>query len=148
MKEKIISEDSINILDIQKYATFIAKMLKNKDVVIMRGNLGYGKTTLTRYIAKELESESIVSSPSFTIINEYDIILEGKESVLRHIDLYRLESEDEIYSIGLDAFIYEDGVSIIEWGDKFIDFFNKPYYILEIENIDDDERFFRLLLSK
>lgn len=146
MEKKLIREDRVSLDNIEDYVASITKIFKNKDIVIMKGNLGYGKTTLTRHIAHHFNSSDIVSSPSFTIINEYDIVFEGEESVLRHIDLYRLESYDDLYSIGLDSFIYEDGISIIEWGDKFIDFFNSPYYILEIESISDDERLFRLFL--
>ena len=146
MEKKLIREDNVSLDNISEYTASISKIFKNKDIIIMKGNLGYGKTTLTRHIAKNFDSENIVSSPSFTIINEYDIVFDGEESVLRHIDLYRLESYDDLYSVGLDSFIYEDGISIIEWGDKFIDFFNAPYYILEIESMHDDERLFRLFL--
>ncbi len=148
MNRQLIREDKINIDDIESYGKIIACLLKNKDVIIMIGSLGYGKTTLTRNIAKSLESEDIITSPTFTIINEYNIILENEESVLRHVDLYRLESEDDIDSIGLYDIIYSDGVSIIEWGDKFINFFEKPYYILEIERLDDNNRNFKLFIEK
>ena len=146
MEKKLIREDSVSLDNISEYTASVSKIFKNKDIIIMKGNLGYGKTTLTRHIARNFDSENIVSSPSFTIINEYDIVFDGEESVLRHIDLYRLESYDDLYSVGLDSSIYEDGISIIEWGDKFIDFFNTPYYILEIESVDDDKRLFRLFL--
>jgi len=146
MEKKLIREDNVSLDNIKNYVASISKIFKNKDIIIMKGNLGYGKTTLTRHIAHYFNSSDIVSSPSFTIINEYDIVFEGEENILRHIDLYRLESYDDLYSIGLDSFIYEDGINIIEWGDKFIDFFNTPYYILEIESISDDERLFRLFL--
>ena len=148
MSRQLIREDKINIDDIESYGKIIACLLKNKDVIIMIGSLGYGKTTLTRNIAKSLESEDIITSPTFTIINEYNIILENEESILRHVDLYRLESEDDIDSIGLYDIIYSDGVSIIEWGDKFIDFFEKPYYILEIERLDENNRNFKLFIEK
>ena len=148
MNRQLIREDKINIDDIESYGKIIACLLKNKDVIIMIGSLGYGKTTLTRNIAKSLESEDIITSPTFTIINEYNIMLENEESVLRHVDLYRLESEDDIDSIGLYDIIYSDGVSIIEWGDKFIDFFEKPYYILEIERLDENNRNFKLFIEK
>ena len=148
MNRQLIREDKINIDDIESYGKIIACLLKNKDVIIMIGSLGYGKTTLTRNIAKSLESEDIITSPTFTIINEYNIMLENEESILRHVDLYRLESEDDIDSIGLYDIIYSDGVSIIEWGDKFINFFEKPYYILEIERLDENNRNFKLFIEK
>lgn len=148
MSRQLIREDKINIDNIEGYGKIIACILKNKDIIIMIASLGYGKTTLTRNIAKALESEDMITSPTFTIINEYNIMLKNEESVLRHVDLYRLESEYDIDSIGLYDIIYTDGISIIEWGDKFIDFFEKPYYILEIERLDENNRSFKLFIEK
>lgn len=144
MNIKIISEENISINNIDKFANIVASTLKNKDILIMEGNLGYGKTTLTRAVAKILNSDNIVSSPSFTLINEYDIYLDGKKTVLRHIDLYRLDNYDELYNIALDEIIANDGISIIEWGNKFIDFFTTPYYLLNIAFISDSDRTFKL----
>ena len=94
MKKNIFTKKS-NIENIEEIASFLCDILKNGDLIIMKGNLGFGKTTFVRIFAKLLKSDDIVSSPSFTLINEYDIILKSEETILRHVDLYRLSSEDE-----------------------------------------------------
>ena len=97
MKKEIIKEEkNINLEDIEKIAEFFKGILKDGNIVIMEGNLGFGKTTFVRILSRLMESEDIVSSPSFTLINEYDIILNGEESILRHVDLYRLEKKEEL----------------------------------------------------
>lgn len=139
----LILEEIVSIENINKFAQKIIPLIKNKDVFILEGDLGYGKTTLVRSMARALSAESIVSSPTFTIINEYDIIMRGEETVMRHIDLYRLRDVSEVYALGLFEIINENGVSFIEWGDKFIEIF-KNCYKLKIEMIDENTRKFTL----
>ena len=135
MKKNIFTKKS-NIENIEEIASFLCDILKNGDLIIMKGNLGFGKTTFVRIFAKLLKSDDIVSSPSFTLINEYDIILKNEETILRHVDLYRLSSEDELNNIGFK----ERGITMIEWGDKFESYFDKPYYELEIEMLENEEK--------
>lgn len=145
MKENILNKKS-NIENIEYIAKFLCNIIKDGDLIIMKGNLGFGKTTFVRIFAKLLKSEDIISSPSFTLINEYDIILAGKKTILRHVDLYRLSSEDELNDIGFKDKIKENGITMIEWGDKFENYFDKPYYELEIEMIEDNSRLYRINL--
>ena len=143
MKKNILTKES-NIENIEEIALFLVDTLKNGDLIIMSGDLGFGKTTFVRIFAKLLKSEDIVSSPSFTLINEYDIILKEEETVLRHVDLYRLSSEDELDNIGFKDKIKENGITMIEWGDKFESYFDKPYYELKIEMIEESSRLYRI----
>lgn len=147
MKKEILKEEeNINIDNIESIASFFKSILKNGDIVIMEGNLGFGKTTFVRILSRLLESEDIVSSPSFTLINEYDIILEGKESILRHVDLYRLDNREELDDIGFKDKIRENGITLIEWGNKFKDYFEAPYYLFEIEMKEENSRLYRISL--
>lgn len=147
MKKEIIKEEkNISLDDIEKIAEFFKSVLKDGDIVIMEGNLGFGKTTFVRILSRLMESEDIVSSPSFTLINEYDIILNGEESILRHVDLYRLEKEDELDDIGFKDKIRENGITMIEWGNKFKDYFEAPYYLFEIEMNEENNRLYRISL--
>ncbi|TVL46651.1 tRNA (adenosine(37)-N6)-threonylcarbamoyltransferase complex ATPase subunit type 1 TsaE [Brachyspira hyodysenteriae] len=147
MKKEIIKEEkNISLDDIEKIAEFFKSVLKDGDIVIMEGNLGFGKTTFVRILSRLMESEDIVSSPSFTLINEYDIILNGEESILRHVDLYRLEKEDELDDIGFKDKIRENGITMIEWGNKFKDYFDAPYYLFEIEMYEENNRLYRISL--
>jgi len=82
-------------------------------VLSLEGPLGAGKTTLIKGIAQALGISEVVTSPSFTIMSVYEGRLD-----LYHIDLYRLPSEEEIDDLGLDDYLYGDGISVIEWGDK------------------------------
>lgn len=145
MKENILSKKT-DIENIEDIAKFLCDIIKEGDLIIMKGNLGFGKTTFVRIFAKLLKSEDIISSPSFTLINEYDIILAGEETTLRHVDLYRLSSKDELDNIGFKDKIKENGITMIEWGDKFEDYFDKPYYQLEIEMIEENVRLYRINL--
>ena len=147
MKKEIIKEEKdISLENIEKVAEFFKDVLKDGDVVIMEGNLGFGKTTFVRILSILMESEDIVSSPSFTLINEYDIILNGEESILRHVDLYRLEKKEELDDIGFKDKIRENGITMIEWGNKFIDYFEAPYYLFEIEMNEENNRLYRISL--
>ncbi|WP_020004209.1 tRNA (adenosine(37)-N6)-threonylcarbamoyltransferase complex ATPase subunit type 1 TsaE [Brachyspira innocens] len=147
MKKEILKEEeNIDINSIENIAEYLKSILKDGDIVIMEGNLGFGKTTFVRILSRLLESDNIVSSPSFTLINEYDIILNGKESTLRHVDLYRLDSKEELDDIGFKDKIKENGITIIEWGNKFINYFETPYYLFEIEMKEENSRLYRISL--
>ena len=145
MKKNIFTKKS-TIENIEEITLFLCDILKNGDLIIMSGDLGFGKTTFVRIFAKLLKSDDIVSSPSFTLINEYDIILKGEETILRHVDLYRLSSEDELDNIGFKDKIKENGITMIEWGEKFESYFDKPYYELKIEMIEENSRLYRINL--
>lgn len=95
----------------------IARDLPAAAVVLLIGNLGTGKTTLAKGIAKGLGAAEPdeVSSPTFTLIHEY-----GGGRVY-HVDLYRLDSEAEVQSLGLDEIFERDAVVLVEWGEKFPD---------------------------
>lgn len=97
----------------EKFGYELAKSLVGGDVIALTGDLGAGKTCLTRGIAGGLGSTSHVSSPTFTIVNEY----EGGRLMLFHFDTYRLSGPDDFLMSGLDEYFYRDGVCVIEWSD-------------------------------
>ena len=90
----------------------LGQILKAPSVVCLTGDLGAGKTTFTKSIAKGLGIEEHITSPTFTIVNEY----EGREK-LYHFDVYRISSPDEMYEIGFEEYLSSDGICIIEWAD-------------------------------
>lgn len=97
----------------------IAKGLKKGTTILLRGDLGAGKTTFTGFLCEALGVEDVVSSPSFTIVKEYY----AKDFKIYHIDLYRLSSGEELIEIGFDEIINdESSVKIIEWPDIAIDY--------------------------
>ena len=144
LEQKLVYQKNISIDEIDNLSSTIIDIAKNKDIFILNGDLGYGKTTLVRSIANKMQTNTIVSSPTFTIINEYDVIFKNNESILRHVDLYRLDDITEAYTIGLLDIIYEDGITFVEWGSKFIDLFN-DYYLIDIEMLDENNRAYKIL---
>ena len=95
--------------------TKIGESLQSGDLVLLFGDLGAGKTTLTQGIARGLgvAEDEYVRSPSFTLINEY----RGKMPVF-HIDLYRIESVSQLENLGLEEILFGEGTSIVEWAEK------------------------------
>jgi tRNA threonylcarbamoyladenosine biosynthesis protein TsaE len=118
----------------------LARSLPVPGVVLLRGDLGTGKTTLTRGIAQGLglKDPSLVNSPSFTLINVY----EGACPIY-HVDLYRLQGARDLYSIGLDDFLGNEGVTIIEWSER-LDFSLEGAIEIELKDAGDDRRELRV----
>ena len=100
-----------NIDDTTNLGINLGKLLNSGDVVCLTGDLGTGKTHITKGIAKGLGINDTITSPTFTIVNEYD----SGRLKLNHFDVYRVNDPDEIYAIGFDDYIFSDAVSIIEW---------------------------------
>lgn len=88
----------------------LGKLVHSGDIICLNGDLGAGKTHLTKGIAEGLEIYDHITSPTFTIVNEYYGRLK-----LYHFDVYRVNDPDEISAIGFDEYIFSDGVSVIEW---------------------------------
>ena len=97
----------------ERFGRELAKSLCAGDVIALTGDLGAGKTCLTRGIADGLGSTAHVSSPTFTIVNEYD----GGRLMLFHFDTYRLSGPDDFLMSGLDEYFFRGGVCVIEWSD-------------------------------
>lgn len=91
----------------------LGRMLNPGDVICLTGDLGTGKTHITKGIAKGLGITDTITSPTFTIVNEYD----SGRIKLNHFDVYRVGDPDEVYAIGFDDYIFSDAVSVIEWAD-------------------------------
>jgi tRNA threonylcarbamoyladenosine biosynthesis protein TsaE len=101
----------------QAWGKQLAPTLAAGDVIALCGNLGAGKTQITRGIVAGMESKADVTSPTFTLVHEY---LDGRLPVF-HFDFYRMESAAEVIGIGWDEFLNEPGVIIVEWADMFPD---------------------------
>ena len=84
-------------------------------VLLFNGEMGVGKTTLIKELVKQLGIKDIASSPTFSLVNEYRTN-DGKK--VYHFDFYRIESEEEVYDIGIEDYFYDDHWCFIEWGEK------------------------------
>ncbi|MDP2981952.1 MAG: tRNA (adenosine(37)-N6)-threonylcarbamoyltransferase complex ATPase subunit type 1 TsaE [Candidatus Latescibacter sp.] len=94
-------------------AAAFARTLRSGDVVALTGELGAGKTVFAKGIASALKVEGEVTSPTFTLINEH-----RGEVTLYHMDLYRLNSLREMLDIGVEEYLYSDGICLVEWAEK------------------------------
>ena len=117
----------------QKIAADFADTLKGGEVIAMYGDLGAGKTAFTQGLAKALGIKQHVTSPTFTIVNEY----EGR-LMLYHFDVYRIADPEEMYEIGYDEYIESDGVCIIEWAELIEDVLPDEY--MKVTILKNDEK--------
>ena len=139
MEFKVYSVDDTTKLGIK-----LGKLLKPGDIICLTGDLGTGKTHITKGIAKGLDINDNITSPTFTIVNEY----ESGRLKLNHFDVYRVSDPDEIYAIGFDDYIFSDAVSIIEWANYIEDILPKEYLHIHIEkNLDNGENFRTITLT-
>ncbi len=116
---KIISNSEQDTIELGKK---IAEKLEKGTVIVLTGDLGSGKTKLTEGILTYFGLENEISSPTFTIVNEYNT----ENLNIYHFDVYRLEDVDEFYAIGGDEY-FEKGASIIEWGEMIEEALPKKY---------------------
>ncbi len=121
----------------------LGKCLEKGDVVTLNGDLGAGKTHFTKGIAKGLNVDDYITSPTFTIVNEH----EGRIP-LYHFDVYRIEDVYEMYEIGFEEYLYGEGVCIVEWSDKVKDMLPKDTIDIIISVIDDNTREFKISSKK
>ena len=121
-----------NLEETEKFGIFLGENLRPGDVLCLNGYLGAGKTTLTKSIAKGLGIDDYVTSPTFTIVNEY-----YGDINLYHIDTYRLDDKIDVEYLGFDEYFYSDGVTIVEWADKIRDALPEEYMEINISSKDD-----------
>lgn len=113
----------------------LAPLLKPGDVLAMTGDLGTGKTRWAQGVCQGLDVSDPVVSPTFTLVNEY----QGRLPVY-HIDLYRLTDAVEGLTFGLDDYMYGNGISLIEWADRAVDFLPRSYLAVELYHLEDSKR--------
>lgn len=130
---------SKSIEDTYVLAEKIAKQLTGGEIVLLNGELGAGKTTFTKGLAKALGVTESVVSPTFMIMCEYVGRLP-----LYHFDMYRIEEEDELEELGLTDYLYENGVCVIEWN-KFTHLPKDKLLTINISSIDETTRRYEVL---
>jgi len=117
----------------------IARFLHEGSVVALRGNLGTGKTCLTKGIARGLGISEEITSPTYTIVSEYP----GKLS-LYHLDVYRLNGDDDFAALGGEEFLYGQGVSVIEWSERIPGSIPDDAIFIKLELLGGDNRRIRI----
>lgn len=132
MKEEFISHSPKETIELGKE---IAVQLSPGDIVGLIGELGTGKTLLAQSIAKTLGVKDYVTSPSFKLINEYP-----SKFPVYHIDLFRLSSRQQIQDLGLEEYLFANGLSIIEWAEKIRDWLPEHTLIVELSYLSKTSR--------
>jgi len=124
----------------QRFGKELGHLARAGDVILLVGNLGAGKTCLTQGIAWGLNIDGYARSPSFVVVKEY----RGRLPMY-HIDLYRLDNIAEIIDLGLDDYLYGNGLCVVEWADKALDLMPPQNLLIKIDLLGDNERKLELI---
>lgn len=117
----------------EKIAEELAKTLHPGDVIALRGDLGAGKTTFVRGLAKGLGVTSRVQSPTYALVNEYG-------DKLFHFDWYRIASEDELYDLGWDNYLERGGICAVEWSERAPGMLPPNTVVVTLSPVSEEER--------
>ena len=121
--------------DLPEIARRLLEKHKDKRIFALRGNMGAGKTTFMQAIAKELKSDDVVSSPTFSIVNEYTTNGNG---LIYHFDFYRIKNISEAVQIGLDEYLYSGEYCFIEWAENIEELLPKETINVKIATNEQD----------
>ncbi|GGF17472.1 tRNA (adenosine(37)-N6)-threonylcarbamoyltransferase complex ATPase subunit type 1 TsaE [Echinicola rosea] len=124
-------------MDLPKAAKEVVAVCKDLPVWIFQGEMGAGKTTLIKAIAKEFGVGDIVSSPSFSIVNEYQ---NDRGETFYHFDFYRIKEQEEVLEIGVDEYIYSGNYCWLEWAENIPDYLPEEFYLIRISVSENDGR--------
>lgn len=138
MNEKIV----YNLKEIDKISKIILDNIKHINIVLLKGDLGSGKTTLVKSILKKLGVNDEIKSPTFSIVNEYD----HPSGPIYHFDLYRIEKIDELDVIGFEEYIDNCNICFIEWPEVGMEKIFGNYMQINLGHIDDNKR--EILIKK
>lgn len=133
-----------SLTETENLAKKIAKKIENGMVILLYGDIGAGKTTFTKFLLNNLGVNSIVSSPTFTLLNEYNGVFP-----VYHFDMYRIQSSDELYELGFEDYInskispyVKTGLTLIEWPENVKDILPQNAVNVKIEKLGDNKRKF------
>ena len=125
-----------SLLDLKGAAKTLIDLIKDHKLIVFYGDMGAGKTTFIKEICLELGVEETVSSPTFSIVNEYL----GNGQTIYHFDFYRIKSIQEAYDIGYEEYFYSGDICLIEWPEKVEELLPEHYLRVEITTIDQSKR--------
>ena len=114
----------------------LSQLFTGGEVLFLTGDLGTGKTCLVQGIGQGLGIEERITSPTFTLVNEYV----GKRLALYHVDLYRIVNVKATLTFGLEEYLYGDGICAIEWAERIRSIWTEEYLLISLRHIDDTKR--------
>ena len=127
---------SASAAETEAAGTRLAEKIQGGDVLALVGDLGAGKTQFVKGLAKGLGSKDVVTSPTFTLLHEY----QGDRLPIYHFDFYRIESLAALRAIGFDELVFGGGVTVIEWADRFAEAIPSPARWIRFEIVSGDQR--------
>ncbi len=104
-----------SVSDLLKAAEWLLKQAAGRKKIVLYGEMGAGKTTFVKAFCQYLGVQSLVSSPTFSLVNEYVYVEKGVEKLIHHLDLYRLKDLEEALDIGIEDYLYDHDYCLIEW---------------------------------
>lgn len=125
-----------DINEIDKVSKIIIELIKQKNKVLFSGPIGSGKTTLIKNVMHNLGFNEHVSSPTFSIINEYAL----DYKMIYHMDLYRIKKKDELYEIGFEEYLRNGNLCLIEWPEIAIKMIEKDFIHIKLKEISKTKR--------
>lgn len=129
---------SHSVAQTQRIGARLGELLQRGDIICLEGELGTGKTCLAQGIARGMGIEERVTSPSFTLIREYG--RHGARLPLYHIDFYRIEEIEETLTLGLDDYLYGNGVCVIEWAERAKGILPGERLWITLKHLDETKR--------
>jgi tRNA threonylcarbamoyladenosine biosynthesis protein TsaE len=133
-----IEIDSLS--DLPRVAEAVVEALEGRTVVLLRGGMGAGKTTLVSRIAALLGAEDAVTSPTFALVNQY----EGTEQRIYHFDFYRIDNIEEVFDLGYEEYFYSGDLCLVEWPEKIEPLIPDDAMVVRITAGDGEERIFEI----
>ncbi len=130
-----------SLADLPKVAASIIDFAGDKKIWVLIGEMGAGKTTLSKALGEALGVVDIVQSPTFSIVNEY---VTNKDETVYHFDFYRLESPEEALAIGVEDYFYSGNLCLLEWPQKIGGLLPDRFLKVSIENMGGEERNYKL----
>ena len=135
---KRIEIDSLS--ELPRVAEAVIEALDGRSVVLLRGGMGAGKTTLVSRIAALLGAEDKVTSPTFALVNQY----EGPQCRIYHFDFYRIDSIEEVFDLGYEEYFYSGDLCLVEWPEKIEPLIPDDAMVVRITAGDDEQRIFEI----
>ena len=126
--------------DLPRVAEEVINSLDGRTVVLLRGGMGAGKTTLVSRIAALLGAEDTVTSPTFALVNQY----EGSECRIYHFDFYRIDRIEEVCDLGYEEYFYSGGLCLVGWPEKIEPLIPDDAMVVRITVGDDEQRIFEI----
>ena len=131
---------SVSFNELNDFAVGFWQTIGDSKLFTFHGEMGAGKTTIITALCKQKEVKDIISSPTFSIINEYRFIEGSEEKKIYHLDLYRLNSMEEIVQAGVEDAIYSGNICFIEWPEKAPEFLSESTVHVFIDVLDSTHR--------